>query len=419
MRRCALLLYCLLLSGWSRADGVMDEIFDGGHTKLRLNAAQYPDDSIVSAFGDDPAFDQGGGLRLKFGTEDTGWAVRADYQLIAQFGDSLELGRALPGLALLPPVVQDDDQRLMDLTDVISDKDDQVVIQRLDRLYGELRQDKWVARAGRQAVSWGNSLIYTPMDFLNPFDPAAVDTEYKSGDDMLYGQYLRANGDDWQFVWVARRDRDNNTDSKVNSLALKYHGFSGEFEYDLLLSEHYDDTIIGVGGSLPWGGAVLRADITVTDTPDDTVWSAVGSWSWSWVLGGKNMSGVVEYYYNGFGQGNEDYALDNLAQNPDLLRRLARGELFTLGEHYLAGSVLVEVTPLLHLTPNLFVNLDDGSLLAQLVGQYDLAQDWQLLCAVNLPVGSSDSEYGGFDSGIEDFEISYGASVFAQLAWYF
>jgi len=302
MRLCTPLLYCLLLlAAGSHAEGFFDEIYDGGHTKLRLTAAQYPDDSLIGEFGDDPAFDQGGDLRLKFGTEDSGWAVRADYQLIAQFGDSLELGRALPGLPLLPPVVQDDDLRLMDLTDVISDSDDRVVIQRLDRLYGELRRDEWVARAGRQAVSWGNGLIYTPMDFLNPFDPAAVDTEYKSGDDMLYGQYLRENGDDWQAVWVLRRDRNNNTDSKVNSLALKYHGFSGEFEYDLLFSEHYDDTIFGVGGSLPWGGAVLRADITVTDTPDDTVWSAVGSWSWSWVLGGKNMSGVVEYYYNGFG----------------------------------------------------------------------------------------------------------------------
>ena len=59
MRRYTLLLYCLLLAAWSRADGVFEDIFDGGHTKLRLNAAQYTDDSIVSAFGDDPAFDQG------------------------------------------------------------------------------------------------------------------------------------------------------------------------------------------------------------------------------------------------------------------------------------------------------------------------------------------------------------------------
>jgi hypothetical protein len=415
MYRYPFLLTAVLLAGAARADS----FFEGGHSKARLEAANYPADSLASELGDDPAFDQAAALRLKFSKNDELWAVRADYQLLGLFGDSLEASNLLPELPLLSQRVQNDDRRLMDLTDVISENDDRAVIQRLDRLNAELRRDQWVLRAGRQAISWGNGLIYTPMDFINPFDPSAVDTEYKTGDDMVYGQYLRDNGDDWQMVWVGRRDEDDNTSRKVNSTALKYHGFAGEFEYDLLVAEHYDDTIVGVGGSIPWGGAVLRADVTLTDAPDDTVWSAVGSWSWSWELGGKNMSGVLEYYYNGFGQGDENYDIPNLENNPDLLKRLLRGELYTLGEHYLAGSVLVEVTPLLHLTPNIFVNLDDSSFLAQAVLQYDLAQNWQLLCSVNLPVGSSDTEYGGFDSGYEDYEISYGSSVFAQLAWYF
>jgi len=37
-------------------------------------------------------------------------------------------------------------------------------------------------------LSWGNGLVFSPMDIVNPFDPTAVDTEYKAGDDMLYGQ---------------------------------------------------------------------------------------------------------------------------------------------------------------------------------------------------------------------------------------
>ena len=39
--------------------------------------------------------------------------------------------------------------------------------------------------------------MFNAMDIFNPFDPAAVDTEYKVGDDMFYGQYLF---NDWRYL---------------------------------------------------------------------------------------------------------------------------------------------------------------------------------------------------------------------------
>jgi hypothetical protein len=415
MKYLALLAAAYLLAGGAAADSV----FSGGHTKARLNLAEVPSDSLFREYLDDPAFDQGADLRLKFRKQGAQWGAEADYQLIGQFGDSLELARTVVGVLPLPGTVQDDDRRLMDLTSTISDGDNHVVLHRLDRLSVSWRKQQWVARLGRQAVSWGNGMMYNPMDIFNPFDPAAVDKEYKSGDDMAYGQYLRDNGDDVQAVWVVRRDEDGNLDRTVNSLSAKYHGFLGEYEYDLLVAEHYDDLIAGVGGIFPLGGAVLRGDITVADTDEDTVFSAVGSVSYSWVGFGKNMSGVLEYFYNGFGQDDDEYGIEYLPENPDLAARLGRGELFTLGKHYLATSVLVELSPLLTVTPNLFLNLEDGSFLGQVVGQYDLSQDWQLLLSVNLPVGDSGTEFGGIDSPVAGLQLSQGVSVFTQLAWYF
>ena len=159
-----------------------------------------------------------------------------------------------------------------------------------------------VARIGRQAVSWGNGLIYTPMDFFNPFDPAAVDKEYKTGDDMLYGQYLKENSDDLQAVWVIRRNLDGNVSKDVNSISAKYHGFAGETEFDILIAEHFDDSIFGLGALSNIGGAVWRGDLTLTNTQSDTVTSAVTSLSYSWISWGHNVSGILEYFYNGFGQ---------------------------------------------------------------------------------------------------------------------
>lgn len=391
----------------------------GGHTKLRALASQYPDDSAFHPVVGDWAYDQGADLRLKFSAQQGRFGLSADYQLLGQFGDSLEIPQQAQGLFLVPASVPDDQRRWWDLTDTISDNDSRIVAQRLDRLHLDFRGDKAVVRFGRQAVTWGNGLIYTPMDFFNPFDPAAVDTEYKVGDDMLYGQYLLDSGSDYQFVSVQRRDEDGHVDSKVSSHALKFHGFGTQREFDLMLAEHFDQFIVGAGGLVNVGEAVVRGDITVTDADDGWETSLVANWSYSWVWSGHNVSGVAEYFFNGFGLRESDYTQEKIRQDKDLLERLARGELFTLGRHYVAGSLLVELTPLVNLTPNIFVNMGDGSVLTQLVLQWDVAQNWQLLGSLAVPLGPSGTEYGGLETEVDDLTLEVGPSIFAQLAWYF
>jgi hypothetical protein len=190
-------------------------------------------------------------------------------------------------------------------------------------------------------------------------------------------------------------------------------------EYDALLSQHYSDAVAGIGGNHSVGGAIWRGDFTLTRTDTQTVPLVVTSLSWSWMWGGKNVSGVLEYFYNGFGVRGGEYSQTALAAAPDLTARLARGELFTLGRNYIVSSAMIELTPLLVITPNIFTNLDDPSALLQLVAQFDIAQDLQLLAAANMPIGAPGTEYGGIDSGIDGLYLSVGASLFLQLAWYF
>ena len=80
---------------------------------------------------------------------------------------------------------------------------------------------------------------------------------------------------------------------------------------------------------------------------------------------------------------------------------------------------MIELAPLLNVTTNLFANLEDGSTLAQVVLQWDLAQDWQLLGAATATLGSKGTEYGGIETGIDDLSLAVGPSLLVQLAWYF
>ena len=151
----------------------------------------------------------------------------------------------------------------------------------------------------------------------------------------------------------------------------------------------------------------------------ETVVSAVTSLSHSFSWAGKNLSAVAEYYFNGFGQRDARYGPADLAANRDLAERLSRGELFSLGRHYLGLSALIEITPLWALTPNLFANLGDPSALVQIAARVDLGDSMRLLGAVNVPVGEPGTEYGGIDAGTTGRQLSSGPGVFVQFAWYF
>ena len=390
-----------------------------GHLKYQSLVTNYPSNSLFQNITDDPAWDNNADLRLNLSAHKTSWSLHADYQLIAKTGDTISMQQQNPGIGFSSQLIADDETRLMDLTHIISQNDGSITAHRLDRLYLNYSSDQSVFRIGRQAISWGNGLIYNPMDFFNPFDPAAIDKEYKTGDDMIYAQYLFDSGNDLQAVWVGRRDTNGDIDADVASSALKYHVFLDDYEFDVLLAEHFDDPVFGLGVVANAGGAIWRSDLVVADMANDSVVSGVINFSYAWVAWNKNVSAAVEYYRNGFGIDDGDYSPVNLGAHPELLQRIARGELFTLGQHYLAASATIELAPLWLFTPNVFVNLDDGSLMLQLMSQHDLQQNLQLLIAAHFPIGDDGSEFGGIDSGVPGQPLSVGESVFMQLAWYF
>jgi hypothetical protein len=390
----------------------------GGHTKGRFLGQSFPDNSAFKQLAGSSSLDIESDLRLNFEASKGRWSFETDYQLFAAYGDRVSVATMLPGLPAnrLP----NDDHRFFNLTSVIDDDGKFVALHRLDRLWVGYANDKNVLRLGRQALSWGNGLIFSPMDIVNPFDPTQVDTEYKAGDDMLYGQYLRNNGHDIQFAYVVRRDIISGDPTfSESSVAAKYHGVVGDAEYDLLVARNYGDTTLAVGGNRNIGGAVWRGDVVVTDAKTGTKLQLVTSLSYSWMWGGKNVSGVLEYYFDEFGQEDGRYDSQSLAQNPELLQRLVRGQSFTIGRHYVGGGLMIELTPLWILAPTIFANVEDPSALLQVVTRHNLSENMEFIGALNVPFGPNGSEYGGISLDTPDLYLSTDASIFAQLAWYF
>ena len=415
-RACVLFISFLVMSSTVAAEGWEF----GGHLKYQLSVTNFSSRDVAALYGDDPARDQALEGRLKGEWRGSGWDFAAHYEVLTLSGDSVETRRALSvaGLLIDRTGLPDDRTRLFDLSDDFIDRPRTAAVQRLDRLSLGYTSGNATLRLGRQAMSWGNGLAFQVFDFVNPFSPIAIDKDYKTGEDMLYGQWQWTGQGDAQLLLLPRRDPfTRRLDHERASQALKLHTRAVGFDIDVLGARHYDQSLLGVGVVRNVGGAVWRWDILHIDIPGrDAVWSQVSNLDYSWTIFGKNVYSFVEYFRNGLGvYRNSEY----LGMDPELTARVTRGELYALGRDSLIVGMQVEASPLVNAFFNLLQNLNDASRLAQLRVVYDWRQNLQGQVGINFPQGERGTEYGGVPIGPSGPYLGAGNSVYARLAYYF
>lgn len=389
----------------------------GGHVKYQAAINLYDATSIFGSGGNVTAFDQDANLRLKAEKRDGRWDYKFHYEIGVLYGNTLEASRSiiLPfGSYGLP----NDNNRLFNLTATIYDEGSAAAVHRIDRASARYASENFVFRAGRDVVSWGNGLVYQPMDIFNPFSPTAVDKEYKPGDDLLYTQWLYESGDDLQLIAVPRRNSGGTVDVASSSLATKYRVRFGNTDTDFLFARHYDENLVGVGAASDWGGAVVRGDVTVSATSNGTILSGVANISYSWLWAKHNVSGFAEYFRNGFGVADGNYDSAALANNTSLIDRLSRGELFNISRDYLVGGLTVELTPRWQFSPILFWNLNDGSALWQFGASFDWKENATVLLGGIVPSGPQGTEFGGIPLGAGQF-FRPATGIYGRVGYYF
>jgi hypothetical protein len=313
-----------------------------------------------------------------------------------------------------------DDRRLMDLTWTMHEDDRYILYNRFDRLSLTLLPKWGAVTIGRQAVTWGNGLLFNPMDLFNPFAPTDIERDYKIGDDLVSVQVSVGTIGDFQFLYVPRRDPMRGTVQwNHSSLAGKFHIAWGTTEFDIMAAKHYEDAVFGIGSTGYLGGAAWRIDGIWTILNDtrgkDYYFSLVANMDYSWVWWGKNFYGFVEFFYSGIGDNNYPEAL----LDQDIVERLGRGELFTLGRTYLSGHLRVEIHPLFNCYLTVINNLADPSGIVQPRAVWDVMQNVQVTMGANVYYGRRGTEYGGFRIPFTPFLARGNDSVFLWATYYF
>lgn len=409
------------------------DVFDsswGGRVKT-TGWVSWPDnDGIYKPVGTGTFYDGSANLRLINDTFISNWGhFEFHNETVLAAGDTIrkydDLKDLFPGLPedTLPGAPFDDDRRLMDLSWTISEGNNYRLLNRIDRLNLAFQRPWGTIRAGRQALTWGNGKIFNPMDLFNPFSPTQIDRDYKVGDDMVTGQFpVNQIGGELQLAYVARRNPDTEAISSTqSSLGAKMHFAAGETEFDTMASKHYEDYVVGVGGRGYLGNAAWNIDATWTFLKDDDAGnqsdylSLVADLDYSWTWWGKNIYGLLEFYFNGLGENNYSDAL----LNPATTERLSRGELFAVGRYYMSGEIQLELHPLFKVFFGAINNIEDPSGILQPRAVYEIAQNLQFTLGANVTYGAKGTEFGGYKIPGTDIQTRSANNVYAWLTYYF
>lgn len=376
----------------------------GGHVKMRGSVAWPGDRSVFRLQDLSPAYDGFSEARLKnetFITDTIQTSVH--YELAVAGGDTRsrtkKLERSFPAVFSGDSLNSvNDRRRFMDLTWNIYKNDDLRVYHRLDRLSVSLVVDGGKLTIGRQAVTWGNGMLFNPMDLFNPFAPTEIDRDYKLGDDMVHLQFPIRSLGNMEVLYVPRRDLVNREVRwDESSLAFKDHFSWDDTEFDVMFAKHYADYVAGLGLVGYLGDAAWRVDATWTFLDESTrnmdgYASVTANMDYSWVWWKTNFYGYIEFFYNGLS--NNDYSA--MLVDPAVSARVSRGEMFTLGKYYLSAHVDVELHPLVRFYFTTISNIVDPSGMLQPRVVWSVAQDLDMTLGGNLSWGPFDSEYGGY-----------------------
>jgi hypothetical protein len=424
------LFFCFILifkSLWAEQKTFTEPISNqfGGHLKLEENITGYDAQSYFEPVGTDTGLDGAASIRLtdKLAFSDT-FYIEAHYEAAVKSGDTYKkratLEKNFPLLPGLMSRVSDmDNRRLFDLTKTIKETGNTLLWHRLDRFFFSAKPAWGDIMVGRQAITWGNGLIFNPMDLFNPFSPADIVRDYKMGDDLVSVRLNTKALEEITLLYVPRRNVTGNVDFDASSIAGKLHFFAGDMEVDLMGSMHYDETVFGLGATGYLGDTAWRCDIiwsSLDDTPGKIgYFQVVANIDYSWIWFNKNMYGLIEYYHNGLGQDNYTDAFENLA----LMERIDRGELFAFGKNYINTQIQVELHPLLNLYFNTINNIKDPSGILQPRLSYSMTQNSTLLLGANIFYGSRDSEYGGFLIPGTPYYTNAAANGYLLFTYYF
>lgn len=237
--------------------------------------------------------------------------------------------------------------------------DDLTVRGRVDRLSLKWSTNGFDLTVGRQPITFGHASVFTPLDLVNPFNPAVIDQEYKPGVDAVRADLYAGVAS--QLTLAGAYAGDWSRDGLV--LALYGQSTIGVTDVGLFAASVQGDTVFGTTVVTSVGAVGVTSDVTLTlpaDEADPFVRGTLGAF-----FRPTNTTTItVEGYVQTLGATSPDELLRTTADP-----RFVRGELWLMGALYGAAAVSQEITPTINANVALIANpLDPSGFIAPSIG---------------------------------------------------
>lgn len=390
-----------------------------GYWKSFLSATDVHDSyRRLGLWDNDYLLDDAERVRLKFQYEPSDpLALGAHYEASLHWGDTVKLSRDLEESGEVDALGYSSGRpRFMQLEDEIPDDGAVTVRHGLDRLWARLEPDpRLQLTIGRQAVSWGAGLIWSPVDLFAAFPPTEIDREEKLGVDVVRlvvqpheNLSLDVVGEplDLEQQWTADGD-DSSFAARLGSHAGEYdlHLCGGAVQSDFVLGGDFS----GYAGDAGFHGEALQTWVDEGGQRDyfrgllGLDYAFAAAW---------NPYAAVEYFYNGLGEEDaDDYAARRLESS--VRRVFERGIAYNIGRDYLGGTFRVQPNALLTVQATTLANLHDGSFREFATLAWSVAEDFDLIVGGDVGIGAATGEFTGHqDVGLPDLYFLYGKFYF-------
>lgn len=263
------------------------------------------------------------------------------------------------------------------------------LIGRTDRLLVKAGVPGLDVTLGRQPVSFGQGRFFTPLDLVNPFTPAVIDTEYKPGVDALRVDGFSGDSLSGTLV-VTWADQPLGSDEAslegIEKLTMAAYGQGtvGVSDIGLFVGGIRGDLVVGtslataVGPVGVFGDAALTLPFSDEEEQDPFVRATLGA---SWLPHPRLMTSA-EVYVQTLGSTDPADLFTTLQKD-----RYGRGELWLGGIAYVGLSASYEVTPLINLSLSTLGNVTDPSAFVSLAVSWSVAENADLLAGSYVGLG--------------------------------
>lgn len=264
------------------------------------------------------------------------------------------------------------------------DNDKQRLSLTLDRLNTAIftEQATWVI--GRQAISLGQSLLFTPLALGNKLAMPSLDTEYAPGVDAISGDIWLENGNLQLVSAFGSDDNSQLANWSGSALLSRYTTHIGNLEWAWQLGKINQAYQAGTGFSGDNNGIAYRLEIAYTKPQS----SHLHGQDFTSAVAGLGLQPTDDLHIE------MEYLRNQGANSTFKQARLQTGMIASLNEYLLATSISYQVNPLLVTQITHFKALTDKSQFTQVGLSYSISDNSNIEFSGILYQGLSNSEFG-------------------------